>query len=708
MLNQIKGSFNHEQQITQALEAPMVGSNWGRAFSELIANAYDAKADSVQIEFGTYDGAPAIFVSDNGVGLNTQGLVSYLSYGFSSRSRSDTKTIGTNGTGGKFGLALGDINETKITTISVNSETGIKKIVINKQYLLLLASGADQHNACINLKKIPVEFNRWPRESGVTVILTGYDPKRVSANLLAENLCHFMSPRALAKVVITSNGNPLPVLSEELTGNPFEFSSETKHCGLVELNLFYGGQGEGPKICGQLNQVMDFAAFAARLTVEQRKQIGRLWANVGGHIYIPNINLWRTHDGTLSQDFYKEQGACDEIVEILAVVSDELRKLIQAKRQQAQESAGKKLVSIFSSISKKLNPEVDVKAAGGNAIKEKDIKKGIFIVPRSLHLETGKSQKVLLTNVGEQYVSFINSSWSTENPDVALVLDQLGPRATLYAGRTGKTTITITNSDGKTHKIKVVVGDEPQQKKPYIYGPGMVQSNIESEYRLAQFTGDGEITWKIQGADGWNISWVNQDVVVVPTGKVGDSAVLTVFSNEAVVASRTITIGKFEKNSDTSSSVPVVVIGGQPFEILVTSARPEAVSIMPEWASETGYPVIALNPLHPIYDKYKGMGLRSDSVLTSLGFAGINYLVSTGGMTVSDANNLYGDFIETYKSNLADSPQEDRSPKTGKRERREKGLQNLSVTEKKRKLKPEGETPKVEEKRGRGRPRKNS
>lgn len=276
----VNARFNHAQMLEHLILDPVSGPlGLFVAIREAINNAIDAGATQVTIFYGTREGLPSITISDNGIGFNQKGVDSVMSYAYSSRSRTDVKTIGTNGTGTKCLLALGDYKETQVIFETVSKELEHPLRLENSyKYLLELAKGKVAADDYIKEIAQPKQWGKYleGRTTGTDATIINVDKRKIREGNLANNLSEVLTPRAAQYVTIQTNAGPVPVLPRLLDGKHYEFSYEQPLLGKVQFDLYYGKRGDGPSICGPVNEIMHFSDIAKHLTPIQKNKIGHI------------------------------------------------------------------------------------------------------------------------------------------------------------------------------------------------------------------------------------------------------------------------------------------------------------------------------------------------------------------------------------------------------------------------------------------------
>ena len=204
------------------------------AIAELIANAWDADASSVQVDLpDDLSGTPVITVADNGVGMtfgDCQNL--YLDVG---RNRRATKNgasspggrpvLGRKGIGKFAGFGIADVLEVE----TVSKETGEKT-----KFLLDLAKLRSDAYASTNQKEIAVLEKTGPdntRKSGNGTIIRLRNLKlrrTPSKTVFAESMARrFLVAQTASSFSISINGIPMPE-DNALSNVQFDFPNDYK------------------------------------------------------------------------------------------------------------------------------------------------------------------------------------------------------------------------------------------------------------------------------------------------------------------------------------------------------------------------------------------------------------------------------------------------------------------------------------------------
>ena len=227
-LKPIGAQINHKNVYRHMIESQVQGET-GKfvALREAVNNSFDAGATSIRIRFGKHEGQPALIISDNGFGFSAKGVRSAMSYAHSANERSDIKTIGANGTGLKTFLGLGDLDVTKLTILSVHRDhPECRKMNINFKYILDLIERKTKAENHVEDIKIPKDWLvDLARTTGSTVILTGYDSKRLGgAKAILKHLGEYLTPKACQHVEIYDDNKWQKIRPVSFRGKNYKFS----------------------------------------------------------------------------------------------------------------------------------------------------------------------------------------------------------------------------------------------------------------------------------------------------------------------------------------------------------------------------------------------------------------------------------------------------------------------------------------------------
>ncbi len=632
-------SVNFRAAIKQLIELPLKGSlAVEAALTETINNAFDARASEVRIMFSSYKGEQALIIMDNGSGFNRNGANSILSYAYSAQDRKDTKTVGANGTGAKAILGLGELEKTKVTIFSFSNEfTNGLELSFDFEYLVALAEKKVKEGNMIEKSSWKKFFQGWERETGSTIILTGFDGRKLNPKTLMSALSSCLTPRTCKMVSFLSNEKLTPITLNKIEGSNFSFQDDSgKLIGNVSLDLYCGGGNDGPKICGNLNYLFDFNSFFKTLSVSQKESVGRIWQSVGGYIYIDNINVYRIHDGSLSKEFYSS-GACDELVMILNLVGEELKemdkKIADEKDIQKQKDFLKRIVA----ASHKINPVQPhhsglgrTKATGPQKEEE------VYIVPKNITLEKGEEKEITLVNKGTKLIRFKGAKWLTNR---LVDITGEGQMVTIKGKEIGKGDLIVSNGDF-SHTIKLKV-EEPSNT-PYIAGPKYINpgSSITYEVRKVQ----DNVEWYVDSSDEITLiknTGKSVNIVVNANTELTDFMLRCMDSKNKIIASRRIIISNQRKNES-----PMVSIGNKYYLLEFGTHYPSCLAQVENDGED--YPIVVINPLHPLI---RGTSWFSETkeIISAICSVAINEQVENDGLKTQKANNLLWKSITDYR-----------------------------------------------------------
>ena len=668
--------------LAQSLLQPMAGKNgMATAFQEIVNNSFDAKPSKVYIKLDSHQGKPAVVFLDNGCGFDRRGLVSILSYGDSSRERSDIKTIGANGTGTKFLLALGDIDKTKVTVIT-RSATYQKPVQIsfNFDYLVKLAEnpGLFKMEDLITESADDADFYKgWRdnRETGTTVIFTGFDTKKIDSNeAIRKSLAQRLSPRSAKKVFVWNSSAETPGYFELKPNTPsgehFHFDFDLPNLGNVTFEVYHGGSNNGPMICGEMNSIMEFSKFFATLSAADSKRLGRVWNQIGGHIYIEKANVYRSDDGSFIPQFY-EGGAYKEIVDLFDIVSRELEVLQKTVKDRKNMTEKREILCRIASVDG-YDPtgitSTDVKGKGPKTTPTKNKKSGgktgpghknvpdsepatfvpvdVFLVPQVVEMVINSERPILLQNFGTKDLDLKATYWSSGNSNLKIAGN--GPSIAIVSnGKPGVYSIMAKGEFG-IHTINVVVLEK--LKKPFISGESQVQAGREYDYTLENST-ELNVRWQLDECPGVTLKDSHTNMYKTRL-VIGGSVVpqrIKIFctkSNNDIIAQKTISIIPTEMEDRPL----LITVGRQTYALDFYPGLSSISSIEPP-SQEHGLSTILINPVHPEL-RHASWDNSVDIMIWGIATAAVAHQVHEFGISAVEACGIASMFVQEKRKQL--------------------------------------------------------
>ncbi len=357
-------AFNIEVMLKNYLSLPVAGGNGILiVLREIINNSIDARAKRVRIWFDTYNGKKALFVADDGIGLNESAIKAFMSHGFSNKLRDDIKTIGVNGTGSKHAIGLGErFDKNHITLLSVSKELPrCTEMNVDYDYLVELLEKQDKMPLDNHVKEtaIPSNWNKYLKErtTGATFIYTGFTKKEVGdAAFYINQLGNYISPKSAEFVrIMDDNGQWQPIKEAEMQGTRFKWDISMDTLGKVELDFYYGGSKSNLMICGPVNSIMPLSILLSRMTPDQKGSIKKIFYGLSGFIYLEKGNTFRTHEGNFNDNFYRGD-ACTEFLMVINDVSKELEKMVQQEKERTLIRERTDLIDRIVTVARTINP----------------------------------------------------------------------------------------------------------------------------------------------------------------------------------------------------------------------------------------------------------------------------------------------------------------------------------------------------------------
>lgn len=645
---------NHHKNIAHMIEAPVTGGTGiFVALREAINNSFDAGSKDIKIKMGTYNGEPALIISDDGEGFNHARIISAMSYGDSAKLKNDTKTIGVNGTGLKSFLGLGDLKETKLTILSVNKElSDCTKMEINFDYLVKLAEKqADPEN---HVKRVPVP-SYWPKGgTGSILHLTGFDNRRIKTmKQIISGMGERLTPRAIKYIKVYDENSWKKVEPEEMDGIFYDFSEKTKSLGLVEFEIYYGGNGKGVKVCGPINTILDLDDIYKKLSKEQRNMFSKVWKGVSGYIYIENAKKFRAHDNSFSNEFY-ETKACEEFLAMLNLVGEELEKLAESQRNSSMIKEKEFLLDKIVEIGRELFPPTTASLtnSGNTPPKSSGSKEDIYIVPKGVRLYPYQQLKIKLRNTGTEPVDFSGALWTSKS-DAFTINRSAGSTATIKAGKlAGGGEIYVNGLFGR-HVVKVIVSES--LVGPFIQGPKFIRPGGTFTFELMRHEKD-TIVWEIEKGPlteiKLRVDTENKKKVfleVRPDCK-DMTVVLRVINSEKdkEIARKIIVVSE---DYTAQAKDQIFNINNEDYVLKIDSYFPEAVAVVDTLYTDGEMPCIVVNPIH---SRIKNLDYTKsiDPILTAIITAALMQQVHEGKVRPQQAMGISEKYISSIREKM--------------------------------------------------------
>lgn len=655
---------NYPKLILQFIETILKGMNTLKvAMGEIVNNSFDANASRVKIFIDTFEGKNALFIMDDGTGFLREKLVSIMSYLYSSHSQEDTSKTGKNGTGSKSALGLGDFEKTKVTYVTKSRDypNGIQ-FYFDLDYLIKFVDGKKVNSDDYITSKIDENIfakNGWYRDTGSTFILTGYDGRTVSLDQIRKILSETLIPPVASKVEIfdDSTNTFIAVSPVVPDGKYLSFSDKFKLLGNIKLDLYYGGSGEGPAICGPMNNICTFDDFFSELSKDYKNRVTRLWKSIGGYIYVENINTFRISNNSLNTKFYKE-GACDELVECLQVIASELSKMNDEFKEEIELAKMQNVLEKISEVSAKISgtPEVLNKNGGGSMFAKPGLSdKAIFIVPKDIDLMPNDKIEVTLHNKGTTGLNFGDAVWSVKGSLVTLGgkgTGNKGRNVTINAGKnTGTCVIEIKGPSFGDHILKVRVGSYATTTTPYIAGAKYLNPGSESTYSLNRCDRVSDPKWNINSKhSGVSITETNGKEVVIKVEKntpIHDFTLECFDDKNKIITTKRIGVvsGKGRKQ------LPMVTIGDKVFSVYFSTHYLNCIAVV-EHDDKNDYPMIVLNPIHDIVKKQHYWMNKVGGLINGMAMAAAIFQVESGEVSQKKAMQVASEFIVSIQNGL--------------------------------------------------------
>lgn len=653
-----KGRFNHDKTLEQQILDPVSGPmGIYLALREAVNNAIDAGATQVIIYYGTHDGLPSITISDNGKGFNHKGVESVMSFAYSSRDRQDVKTIGANGTGTKCLLSLGNYRETTVIfeTVSKELETPLRMENTYDYLLKLIKSKARADDHIQEISK-PKGWTKYlpDRTTGTDVTIVNIDRRKIREKNLADNLAEVLTPRAAKYVSVQTAAGLVQVEPRVMEGKKYEFTFNQPSLGEVHLELYYGKRGDGPSICGPVNEIQHFSQIAQRLSGAQKAKIGHIWKTVSGYIYLERGNVYRVHNNTFGPTFFESE-ALQEFLALLEAVGPEIAELNQKERDQVTLSKREHMLDHIISANHLLCPAAMQAAPSGAGVPKKyseEVDVPVKLVPERLMLRTKKQTVVRLYNQGTDVVDLVGIKWTVADGLVTIVRQEQGAATIATGTDVGTTTLTATGTFG-SHEVIVVVHEG--STAPYIKGPPAIRPGGVELYHVYNY--HEKVAWRLAQGPSAGIEVTIQDdndtkeVSVSVEEQVAEQVIVLVAHKphkpNEIVAQRKLVITKATGHKNT-----VIRINNVDYNLEKGFHYPNALAQIDYlWNGAETLPTIVFNPLH---ERVKRLG-NIDALphyLAAIAQAALVYQVENGTIKASEVVPIAEDFIATMGSEI--------------------------------------------------------
>lgn len=653
----IKARINYFEIVKFMVTEPVQGPDGVfKAIREAINNSLDVHATNFKIKIGEFEGSPAVIISDNGEGFNHAAIKSVMSYAVSSKERSDIKTIGANGTGVKHFLGLGDIEKTKVTILSVSKEIPTcTRMDLTFEYLVSLAEKKVKADDYVSTVTLPSDWQQdVKRETGATLILTGFDKRKVrKPEFIISELCEYITPRA-AEYVSIFNGNtwvsPTP---KKMKGNTFSYECDTAKLGNIAFELSYGGYGDGPVVCGSTNAILPLTQLWSKMDKDQRGRIAKVWKTISGYIYIQRANYYRQHNGSFSDEFFETE-TTEEFVLLLQMVSGELEKLTeQSTDEKSQREKQQLLARVIDAAKQLAHPEFSVNGSvnGGDRPFSLvgDVDKDLYILPKRLNLWPGETQTITLRNSGTKVVDFTDAQWSV-NGDCAVITNAYGATAVVTAKKVGSVSIKVSGSFGE-HVIQVVV--DHVSSTPFIKGPAYVRPGDMYLFELKRYE-KSEVYWKVEHMPLFiqaipDIEDKKKYSLQVGAECPDCTLTLSVYARhlDKLIAKKVINV--LEEGG--RKQLPVLRIGKKDYLLNVGNYYPDTVAQIDYAFSDSPIPEIVVNPLHPRVRKLSNF-YATEPILVAIANVAIMDQISQGIVRISEAQAIVEQFVNQVKEKI--------------------------------------------------------
>ncbi len=316
-----KGSADRSRAFQSMLDGAVRGKNPVLALLvQLIENAYDAKASSINILlkpnrlFG---------IIDNGHGFHEKDVDAFGSL-FRSPKVDDHTTIGQNCTGRTFAMLFARLM--RVYTVSKRFPKGTTFSVSYEDFEAVL--GGDIEVPC-NTGSTPKHWNLTDTGALITLEKIENWKKIPKIGKIIKTLANYLHPNIAAMVTI--NGKPLEprvitgkIITQDLKVNYLEGSQNVR---------LYIPEKTGPNDVlrlGGYDPIMYVPEWARQVREIQPELYQRipeemLVSGVYGDIYIPELNQFRHHDGSSFQAALYDSNLLERVIDFL---DEEVRPII--------------------------------------------------------------------------------------------------------------------------------------------------------------------------------------------------------------------------------------------------------------------------------------------------------------------------------------------------------------------------------------------
>jgi hypothetical protein len=378
-----------------------------------------------------------------------------------------------------------------------------------------------------------------------------------------------------------------------------------------------------------------------------------VWKVTSGHIYLEKANTFRVHDGSFSDDFY-ESKACEELITLLGMVAQELEKLADEARDEAQLKKKQHLIEQIIRIGKELStpPPLNIHTNGGNMPGESmisDSDQDYYILPKGIRMSPGQVETITLVNRGRKPVNFTETVWSTAS-DLISILEVKEGSAVVKANNVGTAALI---ADGEFGQHIVTVDITVVSIKPFISGPSYIKPGGTYPFELKRYEKDA-LLWQIErspsGVLGTAESGQNKTFSLTVDANCADcefTLLVRSKGSERLIAQKTI----YVLEAGARKKAPIIRIAKRDYILSSSAYFPETVAQVDYLFHESPLPEIVVNPIHP---RIKNMGYMQsmDHILAAIANAAIIDQVAESVVKPSEAQTLVEQFIAVMKENL--------------------------------------------------------
>lgn len=488
------------------------------------------------------------------------------------------------------------------------------------------------------------------------MILTGFDGRKTKTLYqIAAEFGEYLTPKANGYVRIKDRDELIQIAPMKFQGRQYEFSYDTASLGNVEFDLFYGeNSAEGPIVCGAINAILPLTELYSRMDKKQKGKVSKVWKTTSGHIYLEKGNTFRLHDGNFSEKFY-DSDACDQLIELLLMVSEELEQLSESKRNEDQISKKQHLINRIVEIGRKLMPSLpfDEFSNAGNLPANGLIppsEQEYYFVPNCVRMHPGEVEVVTLVNKGTKFVDFSNIIWET-NDRVITILQANAAKVTIKATSTGTASLIAKGPFG-THTVAIEISNAVDQ--PYIAGPTYVKPGDSYTYEVKRYTDSATLLWEVECKEKGVIGVpeiTDKKKYTVKVEQDCSDTVITIFvrskSSKVLIARKVI----YVTEAGARKQAPVIRIAKRDYMLTCGSMFKDTVAQVDYLFRESGIPEIMVNPIH---QRIKDLGYMQsmDHILVAIANAAVMDQVSEGIIRVAEAQGIVENFIWVMKENL--------------------------------------------------------